>query len=79
MYVLDPVVLDEEGRRVNAPPAEFRATGRSCHILLKLGLPAPSFGAVTKPPGEPHRLLLDIPTDVTDYDVRLHFSDLTLK
>ena len=79
MYVLDPVVLDNKNRRVNASPVDFRVAGRSCHMLLKVTPPNSPAGTAKDRAGEPHRLLLDIPSDVTDYDVRLHFTDVTMK
>jgi hypothetical protein len=79
LRLLEPVVLDAAGRRVPARMQALNWSGRSGSILLDVDPPpaaapgqAPAFGA-------PHRLLMEIPTDVAEYDVRLEFNEVPLR
>jgi hypothetical protein len=74
--LLEPVILDENGRRVSSMRTDIDPFGKSCRVFVRTFNPSPKD---PRPVGDPHTLLLEIPTEVEEYDVELQFGDMTLR
>ena len=74
--LLEPVILDENGRRVSSIRTDIDPFGKSCRVFVRTFNPSPKD---PRPVGDPHTLLLEIPTEVEEYDVELQFGDMTLR
>lgn len=71
--LLQPVVLDENGRRFSTLRSDFASFGKNCRFQLE------TMHHAKQDIGQPHKLILEIPTDVVEYDVQLEFTDMTLR
>jgi hypothetical protein len=71
-------VVDAQGRPIGAGVRTLTWAGRSGTIVMKTS-PGPTPAVEGAPPaGVPHKLLLEIPTDVAAHAVRLEFTDIPL-
>jgi hypothetical protein len=76
LTLLDPIVIDREGRKFVLHTHDRDWFGRTVRFQLEA---APQkVQKFEKPYGDPYRLLMEIPTDVYEYNVKLEFSDVGL-
>lgn len=76
LTLLDPIVLDRDGRKLLLYTHDRDWFGRTVRFQLEA---APQkVQKFDKPYGDPYRLLMEIPTDVHEYDVKLEFTDVAL-
>jgi hypothetical protein len=74
--LLEPIVLDPDGRKFLLHTIDRDWFGRMCRFQLEAE--APNVNKGEKPFGPPHRLLMEVPTEVFEYDVKFEFSDVKL-
>jgi hypothetical protein len=74
--LLEPIVLDPAGRKYILHAYDRDWFGRMCRFEFEAVAPKPRPGE--KPYGPPHRLVMEVPTEVVEYDVQLEFSDVNL-
>lgn len=75
--LLEPIVLDRDGRVVNFFVRDRDWFGKACRVEVET-IPSTRNARSSRAAGAPHKLLMEIPTDVVEYDVRLEFKDVTL-
>src|SRR5687768_2689494 len=83
LRLLQPVLVDREGRVVPASVQNVNWSGRTGSLMLET-TPSPPAPAAGQPApvaafGAPERLLMEIPTEVAEFDVRLEFEDVPLR
>jgi len=76
LALLEPIVLDPDNRKYILHTYDRDWFGRMCRFRLEAE--APSVQKGDKPYGPPHRLVMEVPTEVVEYDVRFEFSDVNL-
>ena len=75
--LLEPVVMDKQGRYPSFFVLDRDWFGRTCRFDVVVSPPQGKTRS-SRQAGPPDRLIMEIPTDVTEYDVRLEFKDVTL-
>ena len=78
LNLFEPVILDAAGQPLSSFVRKLDWGGRSGLIVVEVAAPPGPPAGGSRTSSGPERLLLEIPTDVAEHDVRLEFGDIAV-